>query len=65
MLVLVCSNVDDISKRYLLNFVTCNYNAIINWNNFYDQPTDSDIGRYEEIRKLTAGPGEDYTTAEF
>ena len=34
----------------------------INGKNFYDQPIDSDIKRYEEIRKLTAGQGEDYTT---
>ena len=30
--------------------------------NFYDQAIDSDIKRYEEIRKLTAGQGEDYTS---
>ena len=30
--------------------------------NFYDQPTDSDVKRYKEIRKLTTGQGEDYTT---
>ena len=28
----------------------------------YDQAVDSDITQYEEIRKLTAGQGEDYTT---
>ena len=38
------------------------YNVIINGKNFYDQATDSDIKRYEEIRKLTTGQGEDYTT---
>ena len=30
--------------------------------NFYDQAIDSDIKRYEEIRKLTTGQGKDYTT---
>ena len=30
--------------------------------NFYDQTIDSYIKRYEEIRKLTAGQCEDYTT---
>ena len=35
---------------------------IINGKNFYDQPIDSDIKQYEEIRKLTTGQGEDYTT---
>ena len=39
-----------------------NYNIIINGKNFYDQPIDSDIKLYEEIRKLSTGQGEDYTT---
>ena len=29
---------------------------------FYDQPIDSDIKRYEEIKKLATEKGEDYTT---
>ena len=33
----------------------------INWKNFYDEPIDSDIKRYEEIRKLTIGQNEDYS----
>ena len=36
-----------------------NYNVI---KNFYDQPIDSDMKRYEDIRKLTIGQGDDYTT---
>ena len=35
---------------------------IINGKNFYDQATDFDIKRYGEIRKLTRGQGENYTT---
>ena len=35
---------------------------IINGKNFYDEPIDSDIKRYEEIRKLTTGQDEGYTT---
>ena len=35
---------------------------IIIGKNFYDQPIDSDVKWYEEIRKLTTGQGEDYTT---
>ena len=38
------------------------YNIIINGKNFYDQPIDSHIKQYEEIRKLTTARGEDYTT---
>ena len=39
-----------------------NYNGKINGKNFYDQAIDSDKKQYEEIRKLTTGQGEDYTT---
>ena len=38
-----------------------NYNVIISGKIFYDQPIDSNIKRYEEIRKLTTRQGEDYT----
>ena len=34
---------------------------IINRKNFYDQPIDSDIKRYKEIRKLTTGQDKNYT----
>ena len=37
-----------------------NYNIIINKKPRYGQPVDSNIKRYEEIRKLT-GQGEEYT----
>ena len=30
--------------------------------NFYHQAIDSDVKSYDEIRKLTTGQGEDYTT---
>ena len=39
-----------------------NYNIIINGKNFYDQVIGSGIKRYEEIRKLITGQGEDYVT---
>ena len=32
------------------------------WKNFYNQYINSDIKRYEEIRKLTTGQEENYTT---
>ena len=37
-------------------------NVIPNGKNVYDQPINSDMKRYEEIRKLTTGQDEDYTT---
>ena len=39
-----------------------NYNVIINGKNFFHQLIDSDLKQDEEIRKLTTGQGEDYTT---
>ena len=68
MFVLIYSNHDDNGKRfkakryYLPKGIIKNYNVISNGKNFYDQATDSDIKQYEEIRKLTTGQGEDYTT---
>ena len=67
LFVLVYANQDDASKRfktrryYLPKGIIKNYNVIINGKNFYDQSIDSDIKRYEEIKKLTTGQGEDYT----
>ena len=46
---------------YLLRGVIKNYNAIIGGKNFYDQPFDFGIKRFQEIRKLTTEQGESYT----
>ena len=68
LFVLVYWNEDADSKRfkdkryYLPKGIIKNCNVIINGKNFYDQPIDSDIKRYEEIRKPTTGQSEDYTT---
>ena len=35
---------------------------IVNGKKFYDQAVDFNIKQYEEIRKLTTGEVEDYTT---
>ena len=39
-----------------------NFNVNVNGKNFYNQPVATDIKQYEEIRRLTTGQGEDYTT---
>ena len=71
LFVLVYSNQDNTSKRYvakryfLRKGVIKYYNVIIIGKNFYDQPIDSDIKRYEEIRKLITGQGEDYIPQMF
>ena len=67
LFVLVYINQDANAKRfnarkfYLKKGISKNYNIVIDGKNFYDQPIDSDIKRYEEIRKLTTVQGEDYT----
>ena len=71
LFVLVYSNQDNTSKRYearryfLPKGVIKYYNVIIIGKNFYDQPIDSDIKRYEEIRKLITSQGEDYIPQMF
>ena len=50
------------NKYYLVNDIIKNHNVVINGKNFYGQPIDSDIKRYEEIRKLTTGQDKDYAT---
>ena len=68
LLVLVYSNQDKDSKisktqrYYLRKGIIDNYNVIINGKNIYDHAVDSDIKQYEEIRKLTTGKVEGYTT---
>ena len=49
-------------RYYLTKDRIKNYNVIVNGKNVYDQPIDSDIKRYKEIRQLTTVKVEDYTT---
>ena len=35
---------------------------MIDGKNFFDQPVNNDKGTYENIRKITIGQGDDYTT---
>ena len=43
-----------------INFT--NYNVLIDGRNFYDQPINDQINKYDENRKITTGKGDDYTT---
>ena len=38
------------------------YNVIIDGQNFYDNPIESDIEKYRELKKVMTGKGEDYAT---
>ena len=48
-------------EDYLPKGIIINHNVIINIKNFNDQRIDSNVKRYEEIRKLTTSQGQDYT----
>ena len=50
------------SRYYLPNANVKDYNVMIDGKNFFDQPIKSYIKKYENIRKITTGQGDDYTT---
>ena len=49
-------------KYYLPRIDLEKYNVIIDGRNFYDNPVESDIEKYRELKKVMTGKGEDYTT---
>ena len=50
-------------RKYYLPRIDLNkYNVIIDGRNFYDNPVESDIEKYRELKKVMIGKGEDYTT---
>ena len=50
-------------KYFLLPGVDItNYNVLIDDRNFYDEPINDQIKKYDEIRKIATGKGDDYTT---
>ena len=50
-------------RKYYLPRVDLNkYNVIIDGRNFYDNPIESDIEKYRELKIVMIGKREDYTT---
>ena len=50
-------------RKYYLPRIDLNkYSVIIDGRNFYDNPIESDIEKYRELKKVMIGKGEDYTT---
>ena len=49
-------------KYYLPRIDLEKYNVIIDGRNFYDNPIESDIEKYRELKKVMIGKREDYTT---
>ena len=50
------------SKYYLPRLKIDNYNIEIDGRNFYDHAINYSIKQYNEIRKISIGQGDDYTT---
>ena len=53
---------DGQTKYYLPRIDLNKYNVIIDGRNFYDNPIESNIEKYRELKKVMIGKGEDYTT---
>ena len=49
-------------KYFLPRIKIEGYNIEIDGRNFYDQPINDSIKQYDEIKKISTGQGEDYTT---
>ena len=50
------------SHYYLPKVTIKDYNVMIDGKNFFDQPINNKFKTYENIRKITASKGNDYTT---
>ena len=55
-------SVDSFKKYFLPRFKIENCNIEIDGRNFYDHPINDLIKQYDEVRKISTGQGEDYTT---
>ena len=53
----------DSHRKYFLPRVNIiNYNVLIDGRNFFDQPINDQIKKYDEIRKIATRKRDDYTT---
>ena len=50
------------NKYFLPRLKIDNYNIEIDGRNFYDQAINDSIKQYNEVRKISTGQGDDYTT---
>ena len=56
------AGIKDNRKYFLPRGEIKNYNVLIDGRNFYDQPINDMIKQYDEVRKVSTGHGDDYTT---
>ena len=53
---------DSHRKCFLPRVDITNYNVLIDGINFYGQPINDQIKKYDEIKEIATGKGDDYTT---
>ena len=56
-------SVNSFKKYFLPKVKIKNYNVEIDGRNVYDQPNNDSIKQYDEVRKVSTGQGDDYTTS--
>ena len=49
-------------NHFLTRVNITNYNVLIDDRNFYDQAINDQIKKYDEVRKVSRGKGDNYTT---
>ena len=53
---------DGYRKYFVPRVDITSYNVLIDGRNFYDQPINDSIRKYDEIRKIATGKGDNYAT---
>ena len=53
---------DSCRKYFVPRVDITSYNVLIDGKNFYDQPINDSIRKYDEIRKIATGKGDNYAT---
>ena len=56
------TNENSYRKYFLPRFKIKTYNIEIDGRNFYDQSINDFIKQFDEVRKISTGQGDDYTT---
>ena len=56
------AGIKDNRNHFLQSTEIKNYNVLIDGRNFYDQPINDWIKQYDQVRKISIGPGQNYTT---
>ena len=53
---------DGYRKYFVPHVDITSYNVLIDGRNFYDQPINDSVRKYDEIRKIATGKGDNYAT---